>query len=344
MRFAGAFDLAHKRFEDLRKSEEQARETKIELGLERVRARAMAMQDSSELSDLVDTVFKELAILDFALQACIINLIDIENLCNTVWMKSPDVGNVPDSYLMKFEDYPFHDAMKEGYLKRDAKFIYTIQGTEKKKYDKYLFKDTEFRKISEEAQDSFTSLEKYVCSFTFSNFGGLQTIGQEPLSDENLDILARFGKVFDLTYTRFNDLKLAEAQARESRIELALERVRARTMAMQQSEELGDVATVLFKELNELVENLWTCGFVLCEKDRQEDEWWLSTEEGFIPPLFLPNVGDDTHHNIYEAWKNGASYHTEQLEGDALKKHYDWLMTIPAAKEAFDDYAGFGNR
>ena len=193
--------------------------------------------------------------------------------------------------------------MKEGYLKRDAKFIYTIEGTEKKKYDNYLFKDTEFRKISKEAQDSFTSLEKYVCSFTFSNFGGIQTIGQEPLSDENLAILARFGKVFDLTYTRFNDLKLAEAQARESRIELALERVRARTMAMQQSEELGDVATVLFKELNELVENLWTCGFVLCEKDRPEDEWWLSTEEGFIPPLFLPNVGDATHHNIYEAWK-----------------------------------------
>ncbi len=342
VRFAGAFDLAHKRFEDLRKSEEQARETKIELGLERVRARAMAMQNSSELSDLVDTVFKELAILDFALQACIINLIDIENLCNTVWMKSPDVGNVPDSYLMKFEDYPFHDAMKEGYLKREAKFIYTIQGTEKKKYDKYLFKDTEFRKISEEAQDSFTSLEKYVCSFTFSNFGGLQTIGQEPLSDENLDILARFGKVFDLTYTRFNDLKLAEAQARESRIELALERVRARTMAMQQSEELGDVATVLFKELNELVENLWTCGFVLCERDRPEDEWWLSTEEGFIPPLFLPNVGDATHHNIYEAWKNGASYHTEQLEGDALQEHYDWLMTIPAAKETFDDMKASG--
>ncbi|MDN3642879.1 ATP-binding protein [Lutimonas halocynthiae] len=344
VRFAGAFDLAHKRFEDLRRSEQQARETKIELGLERVRARAMAMQDSSELSQLVDTVFKELAILDFALQACIINLIDIDNLCNTVWMKSPDVGSIPDSYFMKFEDYPFHDAMKEGYLRRKAKYIYTIQGAEKKEYDKYLFKDTAFRKIAQEAQDSFTSLEKYVCSFTFSNFGGIQTIGEEPLSDENLDILARFGKVFDLTYTRFNDLKLAEAQARESRIELSLERVRARTMAMQQSEELGDVATVLFKELNELVENLWTCGFVLCEKDRKEDEWWLSTEEGFIPPLLLPNVGDDTHHNIYEAWKNGATYHTEQLEGEALQEHYDWLLNIPAAKEVFDDMQASGQK
>jgi len=57
----------------------------------------------------------------------------------------------------------------------------------------------------------------------FSNFGGLQTVGEEPLSDYNLDILARFGKVFDLTYTRFNDLLKAEAQAREAQIEAALE-------------------------------------------------------------------------------------------------------------------------
>jgi hypothetical protein len=48
-------------------------------------------------------------------------------------------------------------------------------------------------------------MEKYVVSFSFSNFGGLQTVGNVPLSDANLDILSRFGKVFDLTYTRFND-------------------------------------------------------------------------------------------------------------------------------------------
>jgi hypothetical protein len=68
----------------------------------------------------------------------------------------------------------------------------------------------------------------------------------------------------------FSDLQKAEAQAREAKIETALEKVRSRTMAMQKSAELGDVATVLFKEMNQLVENLWTCGFVLCEKDGQK--------------------------------------------------------------------------
>ena len=45
----------------------------------------------------------------------------------------------------------------------------------------------------------------------------------------------RFAKVFEQTYTRFLDLQKAEAQAREAQIELALERVRARSMAMHQS-------------------------------------------------------------------------------------------------------------
>ena len=53
------------------------------------------------------------------------------------------------------------------------------------------------------------------------------------LSQETIQLLERFAGVFDLTYTRFLDLQKAEAQAREAQIEVALERVRARAMAMQ---------------------------------------------------------------------------------------------------------------
>jgi signal transduction histidine kinase len=133
-----------------------------------------------------------------------------------------------------------------------------------------------------------------------------------------------------------------EKKNRELEIEAALERVRARTMAMRKSEELGDVATLLFKELNLLVDNLWTCGFVLCERDRDEDEWWLSSEDGFIPAFYLPNVGDRTHENIYNAWKRGETYHTEQVEGDELQKHYDWLLEIPIARQIFEELEAAG--
>ena len=62
--------------------------------------------------------------------------------------------------------------------------------------------------------------------------GYLMFITYEPVPEAH-DIFKRFAKVFEQTYTRFLDLQKAEAQARESQIQLALERVRARTMAMQ---------------------------------------------------------------------------------------------------------------
>jgi hypothetical protein len=66
------------------------------------------------------------------------------------------------------------------------------------------------------------------------------------------DIFKRFGRVFEQTYTRFLDLQKAEAQARESQIQLALERVRARTMAMQKSDELAETAAILFQQFKDL--------------------------------------------------------------------------------------------
>ena len=64
-----------------------------------------------------------------------------------------------------------------------------------------------------------------------------------------MDVLCRFGNVFDLTYTRFNDLLKAEAQAREAQIEAALERVRSRSMAMYKSDEMLSVIKVVSEQL-----------------------------------------------------------------------------------------------
>ena len=128
LRFAKVFDLTYTRFNDLQKAEAQAREAQIELGLERVRARAMAMQKSDELSELVDTVFKELTKLDFALTWCIINIIDEPSLSNTVWAANPDINKAPESYHMLFEDYPFHHAMMKGWKERKTKYVYTLEG------------------------------------------------------------------------------------------------------------------------------------------------------------------------------------------------------------------------
>jgi signal transduction histidine kinase len=535
-RFAKVFEQTYTRFLDLQKAEAQAREAQIEAALERVRSRSLAMHHSSELSAVVDTLLREFTNLEFTLTFCIINLIDEQDMSNTVWAANPETGKDPESYYMKFEDYPFHHAMWNAWKAQEKRFVYTIEGEEKKIYDEYLYNDTEFRRFPKNVQEANKSLERYVAGFTFFKYSGLQTVSVNPISEDELEILERFGRVFEQAYTRFLDLqkaeeqareaeiqlalervraktmamktqsdlldiielfgeqlnavgirfdnvvfiegpitkkrdwdlwsyapeaenttnkilipyietpyftktakavkeyqktgqpiqvktftkkeknefldhywkhapavsdefvnyvnatpgsiivdafleeitvsmvkwntepytdeeleiyerfakefrqtyirfldiKKAEAQAKEAKIEVALEKVRSRTMAMQKAEELGDVATVLFSELNTLVDNLWTCGFVLCEPNRQEDEWWLSLNNGLIQPFFLPNIGDYAHESLYEGWKKGESYRTVTLQDEVLQEHYDWLMNIPISRKIFEEMEGSG--
>ncbi len=333
-RFANVFEQSYTRFLDLKKAEAQAKESQIELGLERVRARAMAMQKSDELSELVDTVFKELTKLDFALTWCIINIIDEPSLSNTVWAASPEIDKAPDHYHMKFEDYPFHHAMMKGWKERKTKYVYVLEGPEKKIYDDYLFNETEFRKVPEAAQAASRAMEKYVVSFSFSNFGGLQTVGDVPLSDVNLDILGRFGKVFDLTYTRFNDLKQAEAQARESQIQLALERVRARTMAMQRSDELGDAASLLFKQLQDLGVKSWSSGFNIWQDDGISATINMCNPDGSIAtPYHLPHTEDIFFIRICEARQRGDDLLVMETGGKELEETYNYMFSLPEVKK-----------
>jgi signal transduction histidine kinase len=315
------------------------RELKIEAALERVRARAMAMQNSNELSALVDTVFKELTKLDFALNWCMINIIDESSLSNMVWAANPDTEKVPESYHMKFEDYPFHHAMMKTYKERKSKYVYVIEGLEKKEYDEYLFNDTAFRKVPPQAQAASRAMEKYVVSFTFSNFGGLQTVGNQPLSEVNLDILERFGKVFDLTYTRFNDLLKAEAQSRESQIQLALERVRARTMAMQKSEELKDVIQVVYDQFVYLHINIEHTGFIIDYKERDDMNIWLADRHEVPTRLVIPYFDSPHWNSFIEAKEKGTIFFSNHLDFEEKNKFYkDLFELIPGLPEETKEY------
>lgn len=337
-RFAAVFDQTYTRFLDLQKSEAQTREAQIELSLERVRARAMAMQKSDELSELVDTVFKELTKLDFALNWCIINIIDAPSLTNMVWAANPETNKPPESYLMKFEDYPFHHSMMKGYQERKTKHIYVLEGKEKKTYDDYLFTKTEWKRVPKAAQNASKAMKRYVATFTFSNFGGLQTVGEEYLSEENLEILSRFGKVFDLTYTRFNDLQKAEAQARVAQIEAALERVRSRSMAMHKSEELREVIQLVFEQFRLLNFKIDSAQFDPNYKETDDFNMWTAVPgQPYSVLLHIPYFDNPGFNGMKEAKKRGLSFITQHLsfeEKNQFFRHFfQHFKHIPAERQ-----------
>jgi signal transduction histidine kinase/ketosteroid isomerase-like protein len=347
-RFRNVFALAYQRFRDIEQAEAQTREARIEAAMERVRARSIAMRSSEELSDVVKLLYQELDKLNASNESTDIEigLIDENTGFAAVWAHFYQ----SDGTISTF-DFPIGhlESTRDEFLQwkntpielRNTLFISTIFAGER---IQNLFNCiSAFPELEAAFQPMIDAgIEQWVTHNAYFSHGLLTLQGTEPYPEETLEIQKRFAKVFEQTYIRFLDLQKAEAQARESQIEAALEKVRSRTMAMQNSSELGAVAAELFAQMNQLVTNLWTCGFVLCEKDRDEDEWWLSMDGDFTRGFFLPNVGDYAHATLFEGWLKREALRTVQLEGVSLQEHYDWLMGIPVSRTIFEamDAAG----
>ena len=301
LRFAKVFDLTYTRFNDLKQAEAQARESQIELGLERVRARAMAMQKSDELKELIGTVSSELSKLDLILDRCFIMTYDIKTLGVTWWMSNPETSSDPTGLYVKYHEHAPYLAFLKAWQERKVKWQYILEGTVKKTWDAFLFVETELSELPGFVIDNMRANDKVYLSASFNNFGCLTLATLEPLSDEQFDIMLRFAKVFDLTYTRFNDLKQAEAQTRAARIEAALERVRARALAMQEPEELKDVAQVLRTEMGLLgVEELETCSIYINDESAETAECWYALKD--IRAEGKQLVTDHFVLNLNETW------------------------------------------
>ena len=326
-RMGAAFDLAYKRFQDLQRAEAQAREAQIELSLERVRARTMAMHKSEELVDTSVILFQELRVLGVKAIRTGVAIIDDEKELMELWSsqlieqkQNKVLGIVP------MQSHPFFKGLLKAWRKKDHDFSFEFTGEKVKE-----FYETMSSLISYPAQGSYNPRE--VFSPFFFPEGSLTIVSHEPLTNEERSIMQRFARVFGLLYRRFLDLQNAEAQAREGQIELALERVRAKTMAMQRSDELADVASTLFQQIRELGGKPWSCGFVLCDENREEDEAWMSSPDGHImPPIYFPHTIDPVQRKLFEAWKNKIPFTIEEQGGEELKAHYQYAAGLPSVR------------
>jgi signal transduction histidine kinase len=197
-----------------------------------------------------------------------------------------------------------------------------------------VFNETELSKLPSFVIEGMRAPDRVYLNASFNNFGNLTLASLEPLSNEHFDILLRFAKVFDLTYTRFNDLKQAEAQARESQIQLSLERVRARTMAMQRSDELQDAASLMVQQIQTLGVPQFGSGFNIWDDDRKAATAWMcnvTTDD--LPPPFKTSSAEDIFLLIHDAAQRGELLFVKEQAGEELKTHYWYMNSIPIFRE-----------
>ena len=345
IRFAKVFEFTYTRFLDLKKAESQAREAQIELGLERVRARAMSMQNSQELNELIGTVFSELTKLDLSLTRCLIIIYDKKTKDARWWMANSETPETPMNFLLKYHDHPPFLAYIDAWQSHAVKWAYELKGEVKRDWDDFIFAETELSLLPDFVKAGMRAPDRVWLSGSFNNFGCLTVASLEQLSEEHFDILIRFAKVFELTYTRFNDLKQAEAQAMEAKIEASLERVRAKAMAMHSSEDLAATISAFYHELETFSFTPRRCGVGLLHEGTRiaELSTMNTTTEGKSIEVIgtLKMEGHRVLEGVYENWLIKKEYHPV-LRGQELKEYYQLLKPKIAFPDYPDDVVQYG--
>ncbi|MCB2219040.1 MAG: nuclear transport factor 2 family protein [Bacteroidetes bacterium] len=324
-RATAVFSLAYTRFSDLKKAEAQAREAQIEAALERVRAASLAMHKTDELKQVIETVFSQLRELKLPLDACYIDIFEEDNYDLHIWVGT-GMETYPDQLTLPYLDHPLFKLTKKARLKGES--FFTLKDAKKSK-DRFVRHLAANYDVAQERIDLMLASEGVDMSVALSENIALNIYNYQGInfSEEENQIIRRFSKVFQQAYSRFLDLQKAEAQARESQIQLALERVRARTMAMQSSEELAEVSYLLNKQVVELGIPTRGCAFnIYNEHDSTE---WFSNLEGTIPTYKTPR--ENFILRYYEAGQRGERLWIEEYGGERIKEHYKYLATLPVS-------------
>ena len=118
----------------------------------------------------------------------------------------------------------------------------------------FTFKNTKYKNIADSIKQAINNTEKYSYTIAFGENTaiGIPDIIGRLFTGKETEVLSRFAKVFDQTYTRFLDLQKAEKQARDAQIEAAMERIRSRSLAMRTSDEIMDVIVEIRRQIDSL--------------------------------------------------------------------------------------------
>jgi class 3 adenylate cyclase len=341
MRFGKVFQQTYTRFLDLQKAEAQAREAQIELALERVRAKAMAMQGSADVNDAVSIVFEELEKLKLGTLRCGIGILKRESRMADVWTTSLTEQGIT---LQTFGDesvdiHPLLQGAYDAWLKQEE-FNYELKGDDLVRYYRALvntnFKLPQAEDIARQAETQPMRQLYFVSPF---ESGNLFAFNDVEFSDEAKKVIRRFASVFNLTYKRYLDLLKAEAQAREAQIEASLERVRSHAMAMHESAHLSEAASALFTELNKLGINPIRTGFVLLTKESRRAKLYPATMLDNRKTVSYTGefefIGHPVFEKQYESWQKKENYFPV-LEGETLTSYYRILSE--ALSVSFDQF------
>jgi signal transduction histidine kinase len=308
--------------------ENKNRELEIESALERVRAKAMAMHNSEDLSTVAATLFDELLKLGVETIRCGIGIATNESGIWHTWTAVPSKEGYTINISGKI-DLNFHPVMQgalRAFQQHQLFFSRNISGNEIKDYYRHLEALPDYH---------IPTGSLYLSEQTYSGYffedGAIFTFTKAPPNEWIKQILTKFVAVFSLAYRRYKDLRLAEEQAREAQIEASLERVRSKTMAMHSSEDVTAATESMFDEFKRLGINNLRCGV----SDIHPTNRTFDVFGGGITNLTAGNTirgfslfGIDEHpvwQRWFDSWKKKEVFFVVHLAGQEKEDYYNYI-------------------
>ena len=341
-RVAEAFDFAHKRLVDLQDKERRAHEAEIEAALERVRSRALGMQESSDLQNVVSALTEEVRGLGIPAAACSIMLIDPK--AGEVRWSVQTPGTMYPWQTMALDEMrknPPNDKAIDAFLRGDDHFHAELDAKGGRKHVKgwvdrlvKFHPETKGTPIPRQPKGARIYTVNFEHGWIWLHLGhiegeagkaGYGVIKADPLPDDELRTMRRFADVFEYAYGRFRELELKEAQNRELSVEAALERARGAALAMKTSDDLEEAAVAMFQELQGLSLPVLRCGLAIedSEEDPRAIELWGRDSEGSVSRgVHFPLDEHPVMVRVSKAWMDGEDFYLIELEGEPME---DWL-------------------
>ncbi|MBK7426827.1 MAG: nuclear transport factor 2 family protein [Saprospiraceae bacterium] len=231
---------------------EKNRELAIEAAMEKVRSRSLAMLNPGELMEVAELLRAEMGQLGVEeLETSSIYLVDHEYKAEC-WYAIKDIrdGNkelVSDEMSLSLNETWVGMEMWKFFNSSKEQDSIIMKGDNRKEWINYCAARSQVLQgyYGDEIPERTYHLIKFL-----GGYMGAASPGE--ISTESWDLLKRAATVFSFAYTRFKDLQDAAARTREAQIELALERVRSRSLTIHKSEDLKEVIVILFDNLKEL--------------------------------------------------------------------------------------------
>src|SRR5688572_8276453 len=305
--------------------EHRNRQLKIEAALDNVRLMAGAMRSSSELGEASAVLFQQLNELGINAIRTAVGIFDDPNEAMELWLTSyADSGEMTRIlYYFNLHIHPVFENIIPARRENKPYGLTVLSGNEVRAY--YQTMSTYLSVLRQQVLNE----TEYFYSFFFPG-GTINVVTNQPLSEEQCRIMIRFAQAFGLIYTRFLDLQKAEASVREAQIESALERVRARALAMQQPEELKDVTQVFRHEMGTLgKDELETCAIYIYDETTGNSECWLALKDyGTTENKIVSYEFEVDLHDTWVGREMLRFYHSETNETSIVMTgdvHKEWI-------------------